>query len=274
MKIVKDIKEVDINQVKQLYDEAFNDEIEYREELINNYLKNSKFYGVVDKDQLVMITFFTPKRIYYKNQKHEAFLIFAVAVKKEYQNKKIMSKYLSKFIDEMKLFTDFIFIQSHNWDIYKHFDFVECTKFSKWILRKDQFLKFDNINEKTNYENINKINIQFLRDNNIDNFVYKTEKENKKYLKLYLKCGYQIIMSNRSYLIYDPKIKEIEKYAFFDQRDFIKLISSLPYETTINSYINLDKRFFVLKEESQIKTKICKTKSFDKNEPIYFLDNW
>ena len=127
MKIIRDIKLVDINEVKQLYDEAFNDQIEYREELFNTYLNHAHFFGVTDQNQLVMITFFIPKRICYKGFKTDGFLIFAVAVKKEYQNKGIMRKYLPMFIDEMTLLSKYIFIQSHNWDIYKSFNFVDCT---------------------------------------------------------------------------------------------------------------------------------------------------
>lgn len=279
MKIITDITQANIEDVKRLYDQAFNDEIEYREELFNSYLKNAKFFGVTEKNKLVMMTFFVPKRIFFLNDKRDAYLIFAVAVDKDYQNKGLMSKYLNKFIDDMNLYSDYIFIQSHNWDIYRNFDFLECTKLSKWTLRKDQFLKVDNISEKINYELINKININFLRAFDVSGFTYMTEKENKKYHKLYLKCGYQIIMSHKSYLIYSPQEQLVEKFAYLDLKDFIKLVSSLPYGTKINSYFKLDKRFFVPEDESTnfVKTKIFNNKKLDlnlENLDIYFLDNW
>lgn len=277
MKIITDITKVNIDDIKKLYDESFNDPIEYRDELFNNYLKNARFYGVTDKNKLVMMTFFIQKRIYFLDEKKDAFLIFAVAVDKNYQNKGIITKYLQKFISDMSLYSKLIFIQSENWDIYKKLDFIKCTETSQWILRKDQFLKVDNISEKINYELINKININFLKYNDILDFTYMTEKENKKYLKMYLKCGYEIIMSNKSYLIYSAKEKLVEKYAYLDLKDFIKLVSSLPYETKINSFLNLDKRFFVKQNENNIiKTKIFNNKGLEleDNLNIYFLDNW
>lgn len=275
MKIVNNIKDVDIKQVNELYKESFNDPDEYQKALFESYLTHANFFGVVDeKNNLVMMAFFNPKRLLYQEEKLMSHLIFAVAVKKEHQGKGHMKKYLSQFIEDMKYVTDMIFIQAYNWDVYKSFDFAECTKKSQWILRKDQFLKVDNLKEKVDFDLINKINIQFYNINHIDNFIYKTEKENKKYLKLYYQCGCEIIMSNKSYVVYDKEAKKVLEYAYLDLRDFIKVMSSLPYETIIDSYLPFDKRFFVLKNENITHTKALKNKIFDGSQEIFFMDNW
>ncbi|MDE5767193.1 MAG: GNAT family N-acetyltransferase [Malacoplasma sp.] len=274
MEIIKDLKGIEINEVINLYKKAFNDSENYTEALFSNYIKNAIFFGVKDQDRLVMITFFIPKRIYINNQKKQGYLIFAVAVDKKYQKQGIMSKYLKLFINDLDDYDNLFFIQAHDWNIYKNFDFIPVTKITKWILRKDQFLKTDNKSEKINFETINKININFLKSQNINNFIYKTEKENKKHLKLYLADGYEILMSNKSYLIYSPEKKEIEKYAYLDLKDFIKLVSYLPYETSISSYIDLDKKFFVLKKEKEVFTKMHEKNKKEMNYDIYFLDNW
>lgn len=272
MKIIKKLSEVDIEKVYELYDESFNDEIEYRKELFNTYLKYSKFFGVLDNDKLVMMTFFNPKRIYYKNTKMNSYLIFAVAVSKNYQKKGYMKKYLSQFIDEINIEQQPIFIQAYNWDIYKSFNFITCSSKSNWILRKDQFLKYDNILDKIDYDLINKINTIFLRNNQIENFIYKTEKENKKYLKLHKYCGNEIIMSNKSYVIWNKKENIIHEYSYIDLKDFIKLVSSLPYGTKIESLLPLDKKFFTKTEEAKPFTKILKNN--DEGTDIFFMDNW
>lgn len=277
MKIIRNLNETSIEKVKALYDEAFKDDLTYRDDLFKSYLNKSHFFGVIDEqnnNELVMMTFFNPKRILYLDQKLMGALIFAVAVKKEYQQKGYMKKYLNSFIEDMKFCVDMIFIQAYDWNIYKSFDFLECTSKSEWILRKDQFLKYDNIKEKIDYELINKINIGFINENNIENFIYKTEKENKKYLKLYLQCQCDIIMTNKSYVVYDKVNKKILEYAYLDLRDFIKLVSSLPYETIISSYLDFDKRFFVQKKANFPFTKSLKNKIFDGTQKIYFLDNW
>lgn len=271
MEIIRDLKDIEIEKVVDLYKKSFCDSKSYTDALFKNYVNNAVFFGVKDKSKLVMITFFIPKRIFLNNQKRQGYLIFSVAVDKDYQKKGIMTKYLKLFITELESHNNLFFIQSHNWNIYKNFNFVPVTNVSKWILRKDQFLKTDNKIEKTNFETINKININFLKMQNIKHFVYKTEKENKKYLKLYLADGFEILMSNKSYLIYSPQKKEVEKYAYLDLKDFIKLVSYLPYETVINSYIDLDKKFFVLKQDKKVLTKMY---SNEKNNDIYFIDNW
>lgn len=274
MKIIRNINEVDIKQVRDLYHESFNDEKEYEEVLFNTYLTQSNFFGVVENNNLIMMAFFNPKRLLYNEEKLMSHLIFAVAVKKEYQKKGYMKKYLDLFIDDMKYVTDMIFIQAYNWDIYKSFDFLECTSKTQWILRKDQFLKVDNLREKIDFDLINKINIGFYNINNIENFIYKTEKENKKYLKLYYQCGCEIIMSNKSYVVFDKNNKKIMEYAYLDLKDFIRVVSSLPYETIIDSYLDFDKRFFVLKQDRTTHTKALKNKIFDGTQKIFFMDNW
>ncbi len=275
MKIIKDISLIDINESKKLYDEAFNDPESYREKLYNTYLKNAKFFGVVNEEnKLVMQTFFVPKRIVYQEMKMSGYLIFAVSVKKEYQNQGLMKKYLNDFIEDMKFYGDMIFIQAYNYDVYKSFDFLQCTSKKNWFLRKDQFLKVDNINEKIDFDLINKININFLKMNDIGNFTYKTEKENKKYLKLYYECGCEIKMSNKSYVVYDKEKNEIIEYGYLDLRDFIKLMSSFPFDTTITSILDFDKRFFTIKKEEYTFAKALKNKIFDGTEHIYFMDNW
>ena len=185
MEINKDLKDIEIDKVINLYKNAFNDSQRYTDALFSNYIKNALFFGVKDKNNLIMMSFFIPKRIYLNNQKKQAYLIFAVAVDKKYQKQGIMTKYLQLFINELDIYGNLFFIQSHDWNIYKSLNFIPVTQTSKWILRKDQFLKADNKNEKINFETINKININFLKSQNINNFIYKTEKENKKYLKLY-----------------------------------------------------------------------------------------
>lgn len=275
MKVINKLDETIIQQAKKLYDEAFNDPIPYRENLFNNYLKNALYFGVVNDDNiLVMQTFFVPKRVIYLEQKMNAYLVFAVAVKKEFQNQGLMKKYLGKFIDEVKFGCQIIFLQAYNYDIYKSFDFLPCTYKKDWFLRKDQFLKVDNIIDKIDYDLINKINIKFLKENKIDNFIYKTEKENKKYLKLYLDCDAKIIMSNKSYLIYDEATNKILEYAYLDLKDFIKLVSSLPFGTTITSIIDFDKRYFTLKNDKYVFTKMLNSPIFESDQEIFFLDNW
>ena len=275
MKIIRDIKEIDIEQSKKLYDEAFNDPIEFRENLFNGYLNKARYFGVVDENNnLIMKTFFVPKRISYNGYKTTGYLIFAVAVKKEFQGKGIMKQYLGKFIHEMKLYTNFIFIQAYNYQIYKSFDFLEVTTKKDWFLRKDQFLKVDNIKQKIDFDLINKINNLYLEQNDIANFAYKTEKENKKYLKLYYDCGAKIIMSNKSYVVYDETENKVLEYAYLDLRDFIKLMSSLPFDTTITSILDLDKRFFTQKKDEYTFTKLLRNDDFDGTQNIYFMDNW
>lgn len=274
MKIIRNISDIELSKIENLYDEAFNDPINYRKLLLSTYLNKAKFFGVVENNELIMMTFFVPKRILFLEQKMTAYLIFAVAVKKEYQGKGIMKTYLNKFIEEMKFFADMIFIQAYNFDVYKSFDFLEITNLSQWFLRKDQYLKTDNLLDKIDYDLINKINIEFINIHNFENFAYKTEKENKKYLKLYHECGGKILMSNKSYIIYDEENKKVVEYAFLDLKDFIKVLSNLPFQTPICSYIDLDKRYFTQLKEKYVFTKALKNKIFSGNEKIFFLDNW
>ena len=51
MKIIRDIKEIDIEQSKKLYDEAFNDPIEFRENLFNGYLNKARYILFVSPNE-------------------------------------------------------------------------------------------------------------------------------------------------------------------------------------------------------------------------------
>lgn len=275
MKIIKSLNNIDIEKVIDLYKRSFNDPLNFVDLSFKLYLKDSDFFGLIDtknNDKLVMITFFNSKRVLYNNKKYKGCLIYSVAVDKKYQNKKIMTTYLPLFINEMKNEFDVFFIQAYNWDFYKNIETTDCNNKSKWILKKDQFLTPPDFLTKPNYILINKIYNDFIYKNKIKNFCYKTEKETKKYFKLYSELNSKIIMTKKSYAVYDFKNNEIIEYCYSDLKDFIKLVSSFKYDTKINSLISLDKRYFSLNEDFNVFTKIIKNDNF--SEEIYFKDNW
>lgn len=262
-KIVQ-LDQVNIEEAKKLYKEAFNDSDEFINYYFSSYSKNNLYYFWVDKNKkIVMMACLNRKRVYYKNEKITAGFIVAVAVDKEMRGKKILTNNFQKWLDDISLMADYIFIQAYNWDVYKKYDFHPCCYKRKYQLRKDQILK--PINYKTgkdiDIELMNEIYNQFLKINKIKNYTYKTTKESILYYKMLLSTGEKIYHTKKSYIVVSNET--IIDFAFIDLRDFIQLLSNFEDKLSIYSYILLDKRYFKDLVEEKIDTKIYKIKDID-----------
>ncbi|MCF0217975.1 MAG: GNAT family N-acetyltransferase [Malacoplasma sp.] len=277
MKIISDINSIGIQKVMDLYQSSFDDPPSFCNAFFNSYFNPKKdfYFGVVDNNYLVMNCFFLEKRVRFNNQNLKGYLIYGVSVDPNYQHQKIMTTNLLKFINQMQLNSQLIFIQANDWNIYKHIDFKSCFEINYYALKKDQFLKPIEVDHKINYDKINWIYNQFIKVNKIKNFYYKTSKENKKYLKLHQLVNAKIMCLNNSYLIYWEDEKEIIEYAYLNLKDFIYLVSLLPLDTKIRSYIELDKRFFKSTQKNAIITKVYNSKFLNnENQSIFSNDIW
>lgn len=253
--IIKNIlNEEELKIAKKLYKESFNDTDTFIDLYFGSYAKNNhSWYGFDENNELIFMCWLNRKRVMINNNKENAGFIVAVATKKEFQGQGIMKSFFSKWLSDINLLYKHIFIQAYNWDVYKSYNFLPCTLKKIYRLRKDQFLKIDEIFMHTNYDLLNEIYNSFIKKNNIDNFSYRTLKENKLILKMFEAAGDKILHTKKSYVIFSNNI--IVEYAFLDLKDFIRLLSRLPFDTKIFSYINLDKRYFNDLEETKIETK-------------------
>lgn len=253
--IIKNVlNEEEITIAKKLYKDSFNDSDEFIDLFFGSYAKNNhSWYGFNENDELIFMCWLNRKRIMINKNKEYAGFIVAVATKKEFQGQGIMKSFFSKWLSDISLLYKHIFIQAYNWDVYKSYDFLPCTSKKIYRLRKDQFLKLDEIFTVTSYDLINEIYNNFVKKNNIENFSYRTLKENKLILKMFEAAGDKILHTKKSYLILSHNV--VVEYGFLDLKDFIRLLSRLPFDTKIYSYINLDKRYFNDLEEIKIETK-------------------
>ncbi|MEG1353870.1 MAG: GNAT family N-acetyltransferase [Malacoplasma sp.] len=264
MTIKNSLNEDELKLAKELYKEAFNDTDAFIDLYFSSYAKNNNaWYGFNKDNQLVFMTWLNKKRIMLNDVKESAGFIVAVATKKEFQGQGIMKSFFAKWLNQISLLYKYIFIQAYNWDVYKSYNFSTCTIKKLYRLRKDQFLKLDEIFPITNYDLINEIYNNFVKRNGIENFSYRTSKENKLILKMFEAAGDKIIHTKKSYILLSNNV--VVDYAFLDLKDFIRLLSRLPFDTKIYSYIDLDKRYFNLLEETKEETKIL-----DNNTNILF----
>ena len=261
---IKQLDEVNIEEAKKLYKEAFNDSDEFINYYFSSYSKNNLYYFWLDQnDKIVMMACLNRKRIYYSGEKISAGFIVAVAVNKEMRGKKILTNNFQKWLDDISLMADYIFIQAYNWDVYKKYDFHPCCIKHKYQLRKDQILKPVKYKsgKEVDIELINEIYNQFLKINRIKNYTYRTTKESILYYKMLLSTGEKIYHSKKSYIVVSNDT--IVDFAFTDLRDFIQLLSNFEDKLFIYSYILLDKRFFKDLSEKKIDAKIYKIRDFD-----------
>lgn len=255
----------EINNAKILYDKTFNDSKEFSDLFFSQYKKEFTIYGAYNNDKLIFITCLINKRIVINGEKEIAKFIVGVAVDESFRGKGIMKKYLKKIIEINSKFK--IFIQAYNWDVYKSFNFKPCSWKFLYTLRKDQILinKKDELLEKIDFNLINKIRNDFIKINKIVNFSYRTEKENKRILKMHIAGGDKIIMTKKAYAIISNN--EIIECFYYETIDLIKLISNLENQLNIWSTKKMDKRFFTEHNKEKIETKI-----FNNNIDILFSE--
>ncbi|MGL4647620.1 MAG: GNAT family N-acetyltransferase [Mycoplasmoidaceae bacterium] len=255
MKLIRGFDNIDLAKVKKLYADSFQDANAFTDLYFTDYKKMYDLWTLWENEQLVLMTCLNKKRVVINNIAEKTGIIVAVAVDKQYQGKGIMKNFMNSFLDEAKLLYSHIFIQAYNWNVYKSWNFHVCTKKYKSRLKKDQFLKPVEISQKINFDKCNEIYNQYVKLNEFNNFTYRTNKENKLIMKMLLAAGDQIIHSQNSYLIFSKENGVID-YAYNDEKDFIRLLSSLPYDTPIWAHKILDKRFFNYLDEEKIETKI------------------
>lgn len=266
MEIIKNIKNINLDNAKKLYKEAFNDSDEFIDLYFGQYEKYNDYYFMVDNNEIIFMACANKKRIMLNNKKEEACFIVAIATKKEHQKKGIMKSFFQKWLDELSFFYKSIFIQAYNWNVYKSYDFKTCTLKKMWTLRHDQYLKPSDFFDNVDYDRILEITNDFIKINKIKNFSYKTSKENQLYYKMLLKAGDKIYMNKHAYIVVGEN-NIVFDYGFNDLKEFIKLLSNFKDNPLkIKSYIDLDKRFFTLLESDIIDTKIYKYENID----IYF----
>lgn len=253
--IIKNILSAEeLISAKKLYKDSFNDTDEFIELYFGSYAKNNhSWYGFNENNELIFMCWLNRKRIMINKTKEYAGLIVAVTTKKEFQGQGIMKSFFTKWLSDISLLYKHIFIQAYNWDIYKRYNFLPCTLKKIYRLKKDQFLKLDEIFSCTSYDLINEIYNNFIKKNNVINFSYRTLKENKLILKMFEAAGDQILHTKKSYVIVSNSV--VVEYGFLDLKDFIRLLSRLPFDTMIYTYINLDKRYFNDLEDIKIETK-------------------
>ncbi len=261
MELKKGFKNIDLSKVQKLYDDSFHDSKGFSDLYFSKYKKYYDLWTLWEGDKLVLMTCLNKKRIIEKNTRKKVGIIVAVAVDKEHQGKGIMKNFMNSFIEEAKVIYDNIFIQAQIWNLYKSWNFNTCTKKYKTILKKDQYLKTNDIFEKVNYEKINEIYNKYVKINNYENFTYRTKKENKIILKMMESAGDKIIQSFDCYLIVSNN--QVIDYAYVDFKNFMRLLSSLPFETIIWAHDILDKRFFKYLDEEKIETKILDKENYN-----------
>lgn len=257
------IEQVDVAEAKALYKEAFNDSDAFTDLYFNAYSKNNKYFFWKMNHQIVCMACVNKKRIFVNGQKKTAGFIVAVATKKEYRNQGLMKSIFQKWLDDISMEFSEIFIQAYNWNVYKSYDFLICTLKKEYTLKKDQFLKPSLFYQKIDYDQILKIQKEFICKNQIKNYSYKTKKENKLYYKMFMAANDKIYMNKFVYLVVSNNDTVVD-FAYTDLKEFIKLISNFKeQELKIKSYLDLDKRFFVQINKDIVDTKIYKKKNFD-----------
>lgn len=217
--------EKEILDAKNLYDKTFNDSNEFSNLFFSQYKKEYTLYGVYKDNKLIFMTCLINKRILINNEKETAKFIVGVAVDEEYRGKGIMKKYLQEIIDANSIYK--IFIQAYNWDVYESFNFNPCSTKHSFILKKDQILhkKKDELLVDVDFNLINKIRNDFIKINKIKNYSYRTEKENKKIIKMHIAGGDKIIMTKKAYVIISNN--QIIECFYYEELDLIKLLSNL-----------------------------------------------
>ena len=260
--------ESEIEKAKKIYLNAFDDNNEFVNFFYNEYKTYCTYYGGYVDNELVFITTIVKKRIHINDENEFANFIVGVATKEEYKRKGLMFKFLLEIIELNSL--QKLFIQSKDWNLYSKFNFKPCTIKSQWILKEDQILhkKKDELFESINYNQINKIR-NIFNSKYFDNFTYRTEKENKKILKMHIIGNDKIYQTQNAYIIVSNNI--VIDYGFIELIDFIKLLSNFKYnELKINSIIELDKRFFKKIDNNFIETKVYELENIEINFNEYF----
>lgn len=271
MIIKNNLDEQELVQAKNLYKEAFNDSDAFIDLYFGSYAKNNKGWFGFENNKLIFMAWLNEKRINFQNEKEKVGLIVAVATKKENQKQGVMKSFFESWLKEISLFYKHIFIQAYNWNVYKKYPFSTCTIKKTYRLRKDQFLKPSEIFKITNYDLINDIYNQFVNYKNIENYTYRTTKENKMILKMFEAAGDKIIHNKKAYVILSSDSTFIIDYAYTDFKEFIRLLSNLKFDTKIYTFLDLDKRYFNILDEVKIETKIL---NFSEDVSILFNEHF
>lgn len=270
---IKNIDKKELDKFKKIYISAFKENKEYVESLFSSFAKNIDFwYQTNDKNDIQIFIVASKKRIIENDWKHNATFISSVIINEKYIDKKSVESILNNWLEELKMYYGYIFIHFNLNKYFNNQNLKVSTIKSEWFLRKDQFLKHDEIYENIDYELMNKTYLDFLSINEIENYLYKTSKEYKAYYKMLQLNGYQIIQSKKAWVVVKDNI--VKDFAYVDLKEFIRLMSRLPLNTIIESYFKIDKRFFVQQNnEQENKNNLFALKADNQEfDLIYFND--
>lgn len=278
--VVKDLNQVDIQASKRLYLASFSeDSVEFVDLIYNTILKKALYYAVLVENEIAFQAFALPKRLFvdHTEQKQKAYLIFAVSTDSKFQRQGFMKQALDEFIKDCLLHTDYLFIQAYSWNYYKSFDFCNATSNLTYQLKPSHYLKsqpYYQPYEKINYDAINDIRIAYIKKMKLHNFIYETNKENKKTLKLHQALKYEIKQNQFAFIIRNKITNEIVDFAYKDFKYFVGLISYFK-DVTIKSPCFLDNRFFNKLNIPPFLTKVYDPSGEKKNKqeiefPVYF----
>ncbi|MGL5640531.1 MAG: GNAT family N-acetyltransferase [Mycoplasmoidaceae bacterium] len=268
MELKRGFENINLKKVQELYDKCFQDSKEFSDSFFGSYKKYYDLWSIWDGENVVLMTTLVKKRISQNGKKLRVGLIVAVAVNEKYRGRGIMRDFMNNFLNEVRPIYDQIYIQATNWDLYKSFGFHACTKKYKSRLKKDQFLKSNNLIEKPNYDKCNKIYNDYVKMMKYENFSYRTTKENKQIARMILNAGDRIIQSYDCYIHISNN--QVIDYAYKDFKNFMRLISTLPYDTVIWAHEILDKRFFNYLDEIKIETKILDKENLEVHFSEFF----
>lgn len=158
----------------------------------------------------------------------------------EVLNKEHFHIHLQEFLEMNEIIKNFVVLDPKIIDLQEFFPHKIVKEL--YYLRYDQFLNPTDVYDNNLFDRSLQIYNNFFRMNKIENWAYRTKKENKKIFKDYLKIEYEIYRSAFSYVV--VKNNFILEYAYEDFKDFMKLISRFPKGTKIESYQKIDKRHF------------------------------
>lgn len=116
--IVLSYEKNNLNQVKELWDEAFGDPEMFTDYYFENIYRKNRVLSAYYKDELVGMIHLNPYKVLFDKREHECSYIVGVAVKEHMRGKGIMKYMLSNALDDIKDEAPFAFLMPRKQEFY------------------------------------------------------------------------------------------------------------------------------------------------------------
>lgn len=210
-----------ISQAEKLWEQNFNEKINFAKYFINEYSGLVDYVFSVDGDVLASMAFIVNKKILYNGKIINVNLIVGVATNKSYSRKGLMANAMNIILDKY----DNLFIQSEHWEFYSKWDFFNTTNEYEYDVVESPLDEL----ESDSVINWNLIVEEFNKTGSVQ----YDSKSFKEYISMFKILDGKIIARDGDFALFEGQ--KIFEYNYKDIDIFLRLIKKYSIKKILSS---------------------------------------